>query len=215
MAIFSLRGWVIQLRTILDKKGILWCSFVPKRSKIGQEIAELWPFSPWEVAWFHWETHGKKREPLVFICTKEIQNLPRNSWVMAIFYLRGCVIPLRSTWYKRGSLAAYFYKKNQKSAERLPMIAIIVSLHHAPLHPWILHHASFHHASLSHCNEYFWLINGWVIRRSQISTQSKCIHELWRVLNPLQLTAFSTACKQIQLNVTSLGSLMLVSVHFR
>ena len=28
------------------QKGILWCSFAPKSSKMGQEIAELWPFSP-------------------------------------------------------------------------------------------------------------------------------------------------------------------------
>jgi len=37
---------------------------------------------------------------------------------------------------------------------------------------------------------------------------SATIHELWRVLNPLQLTDFSAAYKKIQLNVTSLGSLM-------
>ena len=35
-------------------KGIHGCSFVPKRSKIGQEMAKLWPFSHWEVGWFHW-----------------------------------------------------------------------------------------------------------------------------------------------------------------
>ena len=39
-------------------KGILGCSFVPQRSEIGQEMAELWLFSRWEVAWFHWEPHG-------------------------------------------------------------------------------------------------------------------------------------------------------------
>ena len=34
----------------MGPKGILGCSFVPKRSKIGQEMAELWLFSQWEVA---------------------------------------------------------------------------------------------------------------------------------------------------------------------
>ena len=86
MAIFSLKGCVIPLRSTWDKtgsfgvhlfqkdtksakewlsywnflperlrdsigkhmgqKGILWCSFVPNRSKIGQEMADLGPFSP-------------------------------------------------------------------------------------------------------------------------------------------------------------------------
>ena len=71
----------------MGQSGILWCSFVPKRSKIGQEMAELWPFSPWEVAWFHWEAHGTKGDPLVFICTQKIQNRTRNGWVKAIFSL--------------------------------------------------------------------------------------------------------------------------------
>ena len=30
----------------MGKKGISWCSFVTKRSKIRQEMAELWQFSP-------------------------------------------------------------------------------------------------------------------------------------------------------------------------
>ena len=29
----------------MGQKGILWCSFVPKRSKISQEMSEIWLFS--------------------------------------------------------------------------------------------------------------------------------------------------------------------------
>ena len=79
---------VKRLRDSIEKhmgqRGFLWCSFVPKRSKIGQEMAELWPFSHWEVVWFHWEAHGTKWDPLVFICTKKIQNWSRNSWIRGI-----------------------------------------------------------------------------------------------------------------------------------
>ena len=68
----------------MGQKGTLWCSFVPKRSKIRQETADLWLFSHWDVMWFHWEPQGTKRDPLVFICTKKIHNPSRKSWVMAI-----------------------------------------------------------------------------------------------------------------------------------
>ena len=100
------------------QKGILCCSIVPKWSKLGQELAELWPFSPWEVAWFHWEPHRTKGDPLVFICNKKIQNLSRNGWVMTIFTLRGCVIPLRTTWKKGGSLGFHLYQKDPKSVKK-------------------------------------------------------------------------------------------------
>ena len=49
----------------IGKKGILWCLLVTKRSKIGREMAELLPFSPWEVVWLHWEPNGKKGNPFV------------------------------------------------------------------------------------------------------------------------------------------------------
>ena len=55
----------------MGQKGTLGCSFKPKRSKNGQKMAELWLFSLWEVAWFHWEPHGIQGDPLVFICTKK------------------------------------------------------------------------------------------------------------------------------------------------
>ena len=58
----------------MGQKGILWCSLVPKRSKIGQEMAELWS--------------------------------------------RGCVIPLRTTWDKRGSFGVDLYQKNLKSVKK-------------------------------------------------------------------------------------------------
>ena len=54
----------------------------------------------------------------VFICTKNIQNRLRNGWVMAIFPLRGCVIPLRTTWDKRGSLGVHLYQKDPKSVQK-------------------------------------------------------------------------------------------------
>ena len=120
----------------MGQKGILWCSLVPKRSKIGQEMAELWSrgcvtplrttwekggslsvhlyqkdlksVKKWlsygqEVAWFHWEPHGTKGDPWALICTNNIKNWSINGLVMAIFPLRGCVIPLRTTCDKRDS----------------------------------------------------------------------------------------------------------------
>ena len=101
----------------LGQKGILWCSFVPKRSKIGQEMSELRPFSPSEVAWFNWGPQGKKEKPLAFICIRKIQNLSRNGWVMAIFSLRGCLIPLRTTWDKRESFGSHPYQRKRERTD--------------------------------------------------------------------------------------------------
>ena len=67
-------------------------------------MTELWPFSPWEVGWFHWEPHWTKGDPWVFIYFKKIQNWSRNSWVMAIFPLWGCVSLLGTTLDKKGTL---------------------------------------------------------------------------------------------------------------
>ena len=120
----SRNGWVMvkrlgdSIESHMGQKGILWCSFAPKSSKMGQEMAELWPFSPWKVAWFHWEAHGTKQDPLVFICSKKIQNRPRNGWVIGISSLRGCVIPLGSRWDKRGSFGAHLYQKDLKSVKK-------------------------------------------------------------------------------------------------
>ena len=57
----------------MGRKGILLVSFVPKRSRIGQEMAELWS--------------------------------------------RGCVIPRRTTWDKRGSFGVDLYQKDLKSVK--------------------------------------------------------------------------------------------------
>ena len=48
-------------------------------------MAELWLFSHWEVAWFHWEPLGTKGDAWAFICTKNIQNRSRFDWVIVIF----------------------------------------------------------------------------------------------------------------------------------
>ena len=48
------------------EKGYLLVVIFTKNIKIGQEMAELWPFSHWEVAWFHWEPHGTKEDPMEF-----------------------------------------------------------------------------------------------------------------------------------------------------
>ena len=116
MAILLLRGYSIEKH--MWQKGVLWCPFVPKRSTIGQEMVDLGPFSPWEVAWFHWETHGTKGSPLVFICTKNIQNRSKNGWVRAIFPLIGCVIPLRSKCNKRWSFCVHLYQIDLKSVKK-------------------------------------------------------------------------------------------------
>ena len=36
------------------------------------------------------------------------------------FPLRGCVIPLRATWDKKGPFGVYFYQKDQEMAELWP-----------------------------------------------------------------------------------------------
>ena len=90
MAIFPLRGCVIQLRTILDngqqgpfgahlyRKGTLWCSFL----------------------------------------IKLIQNSSRNGWLMAISPLRVCMIPLQTTWDKREPFDVHLCQKDPKSAKK-------------------------------------------------------------------------------------------------
>ena len=95
----------------MGQKAILGCSFVPKIYKIGQEMAELWLFSHWEVSWFHWEPNGTEGHPCALICAIKIQNRSRNGWGMAISPLKGCVIPLRTTWDKRGSLGIDLYQQ--------------------------------------------------------------------------------------------------------
>ena len=61
----------------IGQKGILGCLFVPKSSKIRQELAELNNFPP-----------------------------------------KGCMIPLRTTWDKRGSLGVYLHQKDPKSVKK-------------------------------------------------------------------------------------------------
>ena len=78
MAIFSPAKLRDYIENNMAQMGILCCSFVPKRFKIGQEMAELWPFSP----------------------------------------LRGCVISLRTTWYKMGSFGVHLYQKDSKSVKK-------------------------------------------------------------------------------------------------
>ena len=81
----SVKKWLIQghfpperlrdsIESHMGQKGILLFSFVPKRSRIGQEMAELWS--------------------------------------------RGCVIPLRTTWDKRGSFGVDLYQKDLKSVKK-------------------------------------------------------------------------------------------------
>ena len=125
-------------------KGILGCSFVPKRSKIGQEIAELWLFSYWEVAC--WEPHRSKGNHWVFNYSKKIQNWSRNGWVTAIFLLRGCVISLRTMWDQRGSFGFSFVPKRSKIGQEMAELWLfsyweVVWFHWEPLgtigDPWV------------------------------------------------------------------------------
>ena len=87
-------------------------------SKICQEMAEPRLIFPWEVVWFHFEPHGTKGDTWVLICTINIQNLSRNGWVMAIFPLGGCVIPLKTTWGKRHPWAFFLCQKDPKSVNK-------------------------------------------------------------------------------------------------
>ena len=81
-------------------------------------MAELRQFFPWEGVWFHWEPYGKKGDPWALICTEKIKNWSRNGWATAIFPLRGCVIPFRTTWDKRRYLGAHLYHKYPKSVKK-------------------------------------------------------------------------------------------------
>ena len=118
----SRNGWVIAVfhQEVCDSiekhiglKGMPGCYvIVPNRSKISQEKAELLQFST-KVVLFHWEPHRTKKEPLVFICTKKIQKFSRKGWVMAIFPVRGCTIPLRTMRDKRGPWILICTKKIQ------------------------------------------------------------------------------------------------------
>ena len=69
---FPLERFCDSIANNMGQKEIISCPFVPKRFKIGQEMAEFLPFSPWEFVWFHWESHGTKGDPFVFISTKRI-----------------------------------------------------------------------------------------------------------------------------------------------
>ena len=102
----------------MGPKGILWCSFSPKRFKISQEMAELRLFSHWEVAWYQWEPHGTKGDPWMFIFAKKIQNWSRNGKVMAIFPMKDCVISMKTAWDQRGSLGVHLCKKDLKSVKK-------------------------------------------------------------------------------------------------
>ena len=108
----------------IGQKRTLWCSFVPKRSQIRQETADLWLFSNWKVARFYWEPHWTK-DPLVFICTKMIQNPSRNGWFMAIFPMRSCVIQLKITWDKKDPLVFICATKIQNPSRYSWVMAIL------------------------------------------------------------------------------------------
>ena len=49
MANLPMGGCVTEVSTMRGQKSIR-ALFEPKRSKIGQEMAKLWPFNHWEVA---------------------------------------------------------------------------------------------------------------------------------------------------------------------
>ena len=127
----------------MGQKEILGCSFVLKIYKIGQEMAELWLFSHWEVAWFQWEPHWTKGDPLVFICAKKISNLSRNGWVIAIFPLRGCVISMRTTWDQRGSFCVHLCQKDPKSVNKWLGLGFLSPEHETKGDPVFIHTKSF------------------------------------------------------------------------
>ena len=87
----------------MGQKGIIACSFVPKISKMGHEIAELWLFSlerlcdPLKTTW---DIRGSLG---VLLYQKDPKWV--NEWLShGNFPMGGCVIPLRTILDKRGSL---------------------------------------------------------------------------------------------------------------
>ena len=91
----------------MGQKGILWCSLVPKRSKIGQEMAELWPRGcviPLRTTWDKRGSFG------VHLYQKDLKSVKKY---VADLWPRGWVIPLRTTWDKEGSVFVCLYQNNQ------------------------------------------------------------------------------------------------------
>ena len=62
----------------MGQEGILGCSFVPKRSKICPEMADLLLFFTERLRDSIDNHMGQKGDPWVFFCTKKIKNLSRN-----------------------------------------------------------------------------------------------------------------------------------------
>ena len=79
-----MRGCLIPFWATWDKRGSFGVPLYQKEPKSVKKLLSEGHF-PWEVAWFHWEAHRTKGHPLVFICTKKIQNWSRNGWITAIF----------------------------------------------------------------------------------------------------------------------------------
>ena len=75
--------------------------------------------------WSHFQL--KPENPLMFICTKEIQNMSRNGWVMAIFSLRGCMI-LLTTLRTKGNHLGFIGTKKIQNRPRKGWIMAIFSL---------------------------------------------------------------------------------------
>ena len=117
MAIFSLRGCGIPLRTTWHKWGSFVVHLYQKDSKSVKKWLSYGHFPPCEVVWFHWEPHGTKGEPLVFICTKKIQNRSRNGWILSIFPLR-LLDSIYSQMVQKGIFWCSFVPKRSKIGQK-------------------------------------------------------------------------------------------------
>ena len=108
-------------------RGTPGCLFVPKRSKIGQEMAELWPRGcviPLRTTW------AKKG---ILGCS----FVPKRSKIgqeMAELWPRGCVIPLKTTLDKKGILGCSFVPKRSKIGQEMAELWLFYHLQVAGFH---------------------------------------------------------------------------------
>ena len=112
MSIFPLGGCLIPSRTTLDKRGSF--SVHLTRFEIGQEMAQLWYFSPERLR----DSIANHMGQRGILGCSFVPKRSKISQEMAELRPRGCVIPLRTIWDKRGSFGVHLYQKDLKLVKK-------------------------------------------------------------------------------------------------